>query len=216
MGKKIIKIRPRSRRAAAQEEWEMYKEVPAWWLMDRMWPKKDQMTAEKKSKNLKFKKKRGVSPYFAFLDKNHADIKATLVAQADEGARISVADVIKVAYDQWNELKGAIDAAEKRIVAGEDLDDDERSTYKDKLDEMAEYVAASDASKKEAAEYNRAKAKKITNARATIADSQQTPLVDFNFASEPVSSTQLVDNELADITFDTAPHDIPRDVWELF
>lgn len=49
-----------------------------------------------------------------------------------------------------------------------------------------------------------------------FAQLQQTPLVDFNFASEPVSSTQLVDNELADITFDTAPHDIPRDVWELF
>ena len=130
-----------------------------------------------------------------------------------------MSDVTKAAGAQWNALKEAIDAAEKRIADGNDLTDEERDTYKNQNDEMAKYVAASEASKKEAAEYNEAKVKEITAShelQLQIADSQQTPLVDFNFASEPVSSTQLVDNELADITFDTAPHDIPRDVWELF
>ena len=158
----------------AQKEAGTYKEHPAWrdlWLGEREGgsskkkkaTKKDQLTAEKKkTKDLKFKKKRGLSPYFAFLAEKRAEIKATLEAQADEGAKISVADVTKAAGAQWKALKEAIDAAEKRIAAGDDLTDEERDTYKDQNEEMAKYVAASDASKKEAAEYNDAKAKEIT------------------------------------------------------
>tara|TARA_B100000405_G_scaffold67921_1_gene46572 strand:- start:116 stop:1474 length:1359 start_codon:yes stop_codon:yes gene_type:complete len=157
-----------------QKEAGTYKEHPAWrdlWLGEREGgsskkkkaTKKDQLTAEKKkTKDLKFKKKRGLSPYFAFLAEKRAEIKATLEAQADEGAKISVADVTKAAGAQWKALKEAIDAAEKRIAAGDDLTDEERDTYKDQNEEMAKYVAASDASKKEAAEYNDAKAKEIT------------------------------------------------------
>ena len=157
-----------------------------------------------------------LAPTGAFAADKRAEIKATLESK---GAKIGVGDVTKAAGAQWNALKEAIDAAEKRIADGNDLTDEERDTYKNQNDEMAKYVAASEASKKEAAEYNEAKVKEITAShelQLQIADSQQTPLVDFNLASEPVSSTQLVDNELADITFDTAPHDIPRDVWELF
>ena len=158
----------------AQKEAGTYKEHPAWrdlWLGEREGgsskkkkaTKKDQMTAEKKKSNdLKFKKKRGLSPYFAFLADKRAEIKATLEAQADEGTKISVADVTKAAGAQWKALKEAIDAAEKRIADGDDLTDEERDTYKNQNDEMAKYVAASEASKKEAAEYNEAKAKEIT------------------------------------------------------
>ena len=158
----------------AQKEAGTYKVHPAWrdlWLGEREGgsskkkkaTKKDQMTAEKKkSKDLKFKKKRGLSPYFAFLADKRAEIKATLEAQADEGTKISVADVTKAAGAQWKALKEAIDAAEKRIADGNDLTDEERDTYKNQNDEMAKYVAASEASKKEAAEYNEAKAKEIT------------------------------------------------------
>lgn len=158
----------------AQKESGTYKEHPAWrdlWLGEREGgsskkkkaTKKDQMTAEKKkSKDLKFKKKRGLSPYFAFLADKRAEIKATLEAQADESTKISVADVTKAAGAQWKALKEAIDAAEKRIADGDELTDEERDTYKNQNDEMAKYVAASEASKKEAAEYNEAKAKEIT------------------------------------------------------
>ena len=158
----------------AQKEAGTYKEHPAWrdlWLGEREGgsskkkkaTKKDQMASEKKkSKDLKFKKKRGLSPYFAFLADKRAEIKATLEAQADEGTKISVADVTKAAGAQWKALKEAIDAAEKRIADGDDLTDEERDTYKNQNDEMAKYVAASEASKKEAAEYNEAKAKEIT------------------------------------------------------
>ena len=158
----------------AQKEAGTYKEHPAWrdlWLGEREGgsskkkkaTKKDQMTTEKKkSKDLKFKKKRGLSPYFAFLADKRAEIKATLNAQADEGTKISEADVLKAAGAQWKALKEAIDGAEKRIADGDDLTDDERDTYKNQNDEMAKYVAVSEASKKEAAEYNEAKAKEIT------------------------------------------------------
>lgn len=158
----------------AQKEAGTYKEHPAWrdlWLGEREGgsskkkkaTKKDQMASEKKkSKDLKFKKKRGLSPYFAFLADKRAEIKATLEAQADEGTKISVADVTKAAGAQWKALKEAIDAAEKRIADGDNLTDEERDTYKNQNDEMAKYVAASEASKKEAAEYNEAKAKEIT------------------------------------------------------
>lgn len=158
----------------AQKEAGTYKEHPAWrdlWLGEREGgsskkkkaTKKEQMTTEKKkSKDLKFKKKRGLSPYFAFLADKRAEIKATLEAQAGEGTKISVADVTTAAGAQWKALKEAIDATEKRIADGDDLSDDERDTYKNQNDEMAKYVAASEASKKEAAEYNEAKAKEIT------------------------------------------------------
>lgn len=158
----------------AQKDAGSYKEHPAWrdlWLGEREGgsskkkkvTKKDQITAEKKkSKDLKFKKKRGLSPYFAFLADKRAEIKATLEAQAEEGVKISVADVTKAAGAQWKELKNAIDATEKRIANGDDLTNDERDTYKNQNDEMAKYVAVSEASKKEAAEYNDAKSKEIT------------------------------------------------------
>ena len=99
---------------------------------------------------------------FAFAADKRAEIKATLEAQADEGTKISVGDVTKAAGAQWNALKEAIDAAEKRIADGDELTDEERDTYKNQNDEMAKYVAVSEASKKEAAEYNEAKAKEIT------------------------------------------------------
>ncbi len=156
-----------------QKEAGTYKEHPAWrdlWLGEREGgssrkkkvTKKDQIAAEKKSKTLKFKKKRGLSPYFTFLAKKRDGIKAALEAAATEGTKISVADVTKAAGAQWKELKEAIDAAEKRIADGEELTDDERDVYKNLNDEMTEYVAASEASKKEAAEYNEAKLQEIT------------------------------------------------------
>ena len=103
-----------------------------------------------------------LSPWHCSFCDKRAEIKATLEAQADEGTKIGVSDVTKAAGAQWNALKEAIDAAEKRIADGDELTDEERDTYKNQNDEMAKYVAVSEASKKEAAEYNEAKAKEIT------------------------------------------------------
>ena len=187
----------------AQKEAGTYKEHPAWrdlWLGEREGgsskkkkaTKKDQMTAEKKSKNLKFKKKRGLSPYFTFLAKKRDGIKAALEAAATEGTKIPFTEVTKAAGAQWKELKNAIDAAEKRIAAGDDLTDEERSTYKDQNDEMARYVAASEASKKEAAEYNEAKALEISASHelqletAKAATPKTTPKVSLKSTSKTV------------------------------
>ena len=218
----------------AQKEAGTYKEHPAWrdlWLGEREGgsskkkkaTKKEQMTAEKKkSKDLKFKKKRGLSPYFAFLADKRAEIKATLEAQADEGTKISVADVTKAAGAQWKALKEAIDATEKRIADGDDLTDEERDTYKNQNDEMAKYVAASEASKKEAAEYNEAKAKEITashelqleNAKAASPKDSTTkaptPKVSLKLSVKPTASKASPANT-SEVVVEKMPEEQPKE-----
>ena len=117
---------------------------------------------KKKSKDLKFKKKRGLSPCSAFLADKRAEIKALLRLRPMRVPRLAQPMSPRPLVHSGRLSKEVIDAAEKRIADGNDLTDEERDTYKNQNDEMAKYVAASEASKKEAAEYNEAKAKEIT------------------------------------------------------